>query len=104
MELLLVKENRWCYAPILAISKVSDPNCVKNSVGALIIPFNEDISIANSLLGLIQIIVPIVLLCMCTYQLIRLMQNPEMKNGIKSVTNKFLAAAIVFFVPFKEFM
>lgn len=56
-------------------------------------------TVANNLLKLIQIIVPILLLCMVTYQLVRMMQNPDMKNGIKSVTNKFLAAAIVFFVP-----
>ena len=77
----------------LAVCSAEFGNCCSEPVLA------SFFTIANSLLGLIQIIVPIVLLCMCTYQLIRLMQNPEMKNGIKSVTNKFLAAAIVFFVP-----
>ena len=57
------------------------------------------LSIFDKLLNLIQIVVPIVLLCMATYQLIKLMQNPEMKNGIKTLTNKFLAAGIIFFIP-----
>ncbi len=57
------------------------------------------LSVFNNLFKLIQIIVPLVLLCMATYQLVQMMRNPEMKNGIKSLTNKFLAAGIVFFVP-----
>ena len=57
------------------------------------------LSVFNNLFKLIQIIVPILLLMMATYQLIQLMRNPEMKNGIKSITNKFLAAVLVFFIP-----
>ena len=51
------------------------------------------------IMDLIQIVVPIMLLIRASYGFIRLMSNPEEKNGIKTIVNKFLAAAIVFFVP-----
>lgn len=48
---------------------------------------------------IIQIIAPILLICAAVYRLIRLMKNPEEKNGKKNIINAFLAAAIIFFLP-----
>ena len=56
-------------------------------------------NIFRSLYSIIQLIVPIVLICAATYRLIRLMKNPEEKNEIKNIINAFLAAAIIFFIP-----
>ena len=53
----------------------------------------------RKIMNLIQIIVPILLIVWCMYQLFLLMQNPDEKNGIKKITNKFIAAAFVFFIP-----
>lgn len=57
------------------------------------------LSVFRNLLSMIQILVPLVLLCMVGYNLIKLMQNPDMKNGLKGLSNRFIAAAVVFFVP-----
>lgn len=57
------------------------------------------ISISRNIVSLIQIIVPIILLVMVTFDLIMMMQNPEKKNGIKTLSNKFMAALVVFFIP-----
>lgn len=57
------------------------------------------LDITRKILDFIQIIVPIILIVMITHQLIRLMSNPELKNGMKELTNKFLAAIICFFIP-----
>ena len=51
-------------------------------------------------LTLIQIIVPIVLLISASITIFQLVTNPEKKGGSKVIVNKFLAAAIVFFIPF----
>ena len=48
---------------------------------------------------IIQIIAPILLICAAVYRLIRLMKNPEEKNGKKTIINAFLAAAVIFFLP-----
>ena len=56
-------------------------------------------TIFRNLYSIIQILVPIVLICAATYRLIRLMKNPEEKNGIKNIVNAFLAAAIIYFIP-----
>ena len=56
-------------------------------------------SIARNIYSLIQIIAPLLLMCAATYRLIRLMKNPEEKNGIKVIINSFLAAGIIFFIP-----
>lgn len=53
----------------------------------------------RNIYSIIQIIAPILLMCAATYRLIRLMKNPEEKNGIKVIVNSFLAAAIIFFIP-----
>lgn len=57
------------------------------------------LDIMRKAFDLIQLIIPILLLVMATVQFIQLMANPEMKNGMKKLTNKFIAAVIVFFIP-----
>lgn len=57
------------------------------------------LDIGRRIINLIQLLVPILLMVACTYQLIRMVVNPELKGGMKKITNKFLAAAIIFFVP-----
>lgn len=57
------------------------------------------LSITRRILDLVQLIVPILLIVFATVELTKMVVNPEAKNGLKKVTNKFLAAAIVFFVP-----
>ena len=57
------------------------------------------LSAVKKMMLLIQIIVPIILIIWGTISFIRLIQNPEEKNGIKKIFNKFLAAAIIFFIP-----
>ncbi len=56
-------------------------------------------SITKNILLLIQIIVPILLIIMSAIQLFKMMMNPDDKKGLPSIRNKFIAAAIVFFVP-----
>ena len=53
----------------------------------------------KNILNLIMIIVPILLLVFGTVSFLKLVKNPEEKNGKKKIINQFLGAAIVFFVP-----
>ena len=55
--------------------------------------------IVRKILELIQIIVPILLLIMASVDLFKLVKNPDEKNGLKKLLNKFDAAVIVFMVP-----
>lgn len=48
---------------------------------------------------IIQIVVPILLLAFGTLSFVKLVKDPEAKNGLKKIYNQFLAAAIVFFLP-----
>jgi cell wall-associated NlpC family hydrolase len=57
------------------------------------------LSIYNSVFTIIQIIVPIILLVMATYQLTIMVTQPDDKKNMSTLTNKFLAAAIVFLLP-----
>ena len=58
------------------------------------------LSISQTILFIIQIVVPIVLLVMATIQLMKLVINPDdEKKGVKSLYNKFIAAVIVFLLP-----
>ena len=60
------------------------------------------ISIVKSALNLVHIVVPIILIIMLAIQFTKLMLNPE-DNGDKlkkSLINKFIAALIVFVLPF----
>ena len=55
--------------------------------------------IVKNILNLIMIIVPILLIVFGTVSFVKLVKNPEEKNGIKKIINQFLGAIIVFFVP-----
>lgn len=55
--------------------------------------------VVKNLLGLIQIIAPILLMVGVTYNLIKMMQNPDEKKNFSKVKNSALAAAIIFFIP-----
>ena len=57
------------------------------------------IDIVRRLMDLFQLIVPILLILMITIGLIRLVGNPEAKDGMKKMKNRFLAAIFVFIVP-----
>lgn len=57
------------------------------------------LDLSRRIIELLQLIAPILLLVMASIQLIRLVVNPELKNGLKGLTNKFIAAAVIFFVP-----
>ena len=59
------------------------------------------IAIIKNAITVLQIIVPILLIAMSMVELFKMMtsSNPEDKKGIKGLTNKFVAAAIVFFLP-----
>ena len=59
------------------------------------------IAIIKNAIEVIQITVPLLLIAMSMVQLFKMLtsSNPEDKKGIKSLTNKFVAAAIVFFLP-----
>ncbi len=48
---------------------------------------------------LIQLIAPIVLIIWSCVELIRLMNNPDDKKGVKPLITKYIAAAVCFFVP-----
>ena len=57
--------------------------------------------IMKEAMNIIQIVVPIILIVMCTVDLVKLVINPDDNNKakFKGLLNKFLAALIVFFIP-----
>ena len=57
------------------------------------------LDVSRKIFDLIQLIVPIALIIAATIQLAILVVNPEEKAGTKKIFNKFIAAAVVFFVP-----
>ena len=57
------------------------------------------LNVVQKIVTLIQTIVPILLLVWAIISLIKLINNPDEKKGIKPLLNQFLAAAIVFFIP-----
>lgn len=57
------------------------------------------LSIMRNLLTIIQIAIPILLMIYASIEFAKLVRDPNMKDGLKRVKNKFLAAAIVFFIP-----
>lgn len=57
------------------------------------------LSIVKRVLVLIQIFVPILLIVFAIFSLIKLLKNPDEKDGTKKIINQFLAAVIVFFIP-----
>ena len=57
------------------------------------------LDIVRKFFNIFQIIVPILLIIGVTIQLIKLVNDPERKNGIKEITNRVMAALICFFIP-----
>ena len=57
------------------------------------------LNISKNILDLIQLLVPIILIVMVSINIAQLVINPDMKNGKKKLTNKVIAALVVFFVP-----
>ncbi|MBR6948737.1 MAG: C40 family peptidase [Bacilli bacterium] len=57
------------------------------------------IDVVRKIFFLFQIIVPIILLITLSYQLIKLIINPDEKNGMRKFFNRFKAAIIIFFIP-----
>ena len=55
--------------------------------------------IVKNILNLIMIIVPILLIIFGSISLVKLVKNPEEKNGTKKIFNQFLCAVVIFFVP-----
>ena len=56
-------------------------------------------SIIKRIMLLIQTIVPILLIIWSTISLVKLIKNPDEKNGIKKIKNQVIAATIIFFIP-----
>lgn len=63
---------------------------------SILLPF---LYIFRRIIDFIQIIVPILLLVMASYQIIQMMIHPDEKKEVKRLYQKFIAAAIVFFIP-----
>lgn len=57
------------------------------------------LAIITNILTIIQIAVPILLLLMTAFQLMQMVINPDEKNSLKKLSNKIMAAVIVFFIP-----
>ena len=57
------------------------------------------LSIIKSLFVIIQVIVPLILIVMASIQLIKMVSDPDDKKSVKTLYNKFIAAAIVFLLP-----
>ena len=57
------------------------------------------LGITNHILTLISIIVPIILIISLIKTFIRLVQNPEEKEGTKKIINSLAATVIFFFIP-----
>ena len=57
------------------------------------------LSIVKRIMLIIQIVVPILLILSTVIGITKLMADPENKKNTKSIINKFIAAAIVFFIP-----
>ena len=57
------------------------------------------LTIVKRALLLIHIVVPIILIVFSAFLFIKLVKNPEEKNGIKKIIHQFLAAGVVFFIP-----
>ena len=55
--------------------------------------------VVKRVLFLIEVIIPILLIVFGCFSFVKLIRNPDEKNGIKKVINQFLAAAIIFFIP-----
>jgi len=57
-------------------------------------------SFIKNILNIIRWVVPIGLIGLSTYDMIRKVINPEEKDSMKHLINRAIAAVVVFFVPF----
>ena len=57
------------------------------------------LEVTKVVFGLIQFVVPIILIVAGTIQFLQLTINPELKDGFRRVLNKFMAAVIIFLLP-----
>ena len=57
------------------------------------------LSITRRVLGIIQFVIPIILIVAGTIQFMQLTINPELKDGFRKVLNKLIAAVIIFLLP-----
>lgn len=57
------------------------------------------IDTSRRIVNFIQLVAPLVLIVMAMVQLIKLVTNPDAKNGLKGLYNKLFAAVIIFFIP-----
>lgn len=57
------------------------------------------LSIVKKTVLMIQIIIPIILIVFAIFSFIKILHNPEEKNGINKIMNQFLAAIIIFLIP-----
>ncbi len=57
------------------------------------------LTVTRRIFEFIQIIVPIVLIVAGTIQFVQLTINPELKDGLRKVLNKVIAAVIIFLLP-----
>ena len=57
------------------------------------------IDMTRSVLNIIQIVVPILLTVWAAWGFLQMTINPDTKNGLKKIFNKFVAAIIVFLIP-----
>ncbi len=57
------------------------------------------LDVIRKVLELFQLLVPILLIVGTTVQFIVLASNPEAKDGLKKLSNKYIAAVVCFFLP-----
>ena len=57
------------------------------------------ILVIKNIVNIIQIVVPLLLMLFVSVQLVKMVRDPELKNGTKKINSMFIAAACVFFMP-----
>ena len=57
------------------------------------------LDIGRKLVNLIQLFAPLVLMGASIFQLVKMIINPDDKKGLKNISNKLIAAVIIFFIP-----
>ena len=57
------------------------------------------LAVTKRIFGLVQFLVPFILIIAGTIQFVQLSINPELKDGFRRVLNKFIAAVIIFMLP-----
>lgn len=57
------------------------------------------LNISRKIINIIQLIVPLVLICIMIFELTMLVVNPENQKSLKKIFNKLIAALVIFFIP-----